>query len=248
MTSGTGDAPDRSLGESALRDRLLFLLTASSGAVDAISFLGLGKVFTAFMTGNIGFLGMALSGNAGAPSAIAVLVSMAAFAVGVYLATRIVAPSKRTAEKDSDTPHRAVWPRPVTLCLGLSLLPHLCFVTIWLAESGEPSVAMTRALLASWALAMGMQSGAVRRLDVTGVFTTAATATYIFLIGNAGSDRPASEEGRRWFGVIVSLLIGATAGGLMLGYLPAYAPILPLVITAGVVASATMGFRRRNVD
>ena len=31
---------------------------------------------------------------------------------------------------------------------------------------------------------MGIQSGAVRKLDVGGTFTTAATATFIFLAGN----------------------------------------------------------------
>ena len=51
----------------AVRNGLLNALTISSGAVDAVSFLALGKVFTAFMTGNFAFLGMGIVGNAGAP-------------------------------------------------------------------------------------------------------------------------------------------------------------------------------------
>ena len=43
------------------RDVSLMALSISSGAIDAISFLVLGKVFTAFMTGNIVFLGSARS-------------------------------------------------------------------------------------------------------------------------------------------------------------------------------------------
>jgi uncharacterized membrane protein YoaK (UPF0700 family) len=39
--------------ELRVRDVLLNALAVSSGAVDAISFLALGKVFSAFMTGNI---------------------------------------------------------------------------------------------------------------------------------------------------------------------------------------------------
>ena len=50
-----------------VRDWLLSALTVSSGAVDAISFLALGKIFTAFMTGNIAFLGMGIAGHPGAP-------------------------------------------------------------------------------------------------------------------------------------------------------------------------------------
>ena len=51
-----------------VRDLLLNALTVSSGAVDAISFLALGKVFSAFMTGNIAFLGLRIAG-AGEPGA-----------------------------------------------------------------------------------------------------------------------------------------------------------------------------------
>jgi uncharacterized membrane protein YoaK (UPF0700 family) len=59
---------------------LLMALTVSSGAVDAISFLAHGKVFTAFMTGNIVSLGLLIAANG--PDSTAILVSMAAFAVG----------------------------------------------------------------------------------------------------------------------------------------------------------------------
>src|ERR1700680_1102320 len=47
------------------RDLLLNALTVSSGAVDAISFLALGRVFSAFMTGNIAFLGLPVAYNGG---------------------------------------------------------------------------------------------------------------------------------------------------------------------------------------
>jgi uncharacterized membrane protein YoaK (UPF0700 family) len=61
----------RAARQQRLRDSLLVTLTFSSGAVDAISFLALGKVFSAFMTGNIAFLGIRLAG-APAPGAWAV--------------------------------------------------------------------------------------------------------------------------------------------------------------------------------
>jgi hypothetical protein len=43
----------------------LLVLTAVSGIVDAISFLGLGHVFTANMTGNVAFLAFAVAGIPG---------------------------------------------------------------------------------------------------------------------------------------------------------------------------------------
>ena len=55
-----------------------------------------------------------------------------------------------------------------------------------------------------------------------------------------------SDERRRLRSILVSLVIGATAGGLLLIHAPIYAPVLPLVITVGVVAIAATTFRYRN--
>ena len=41
---------------------LLLLLSVVTGVIDAISVLGLGKVFTANLTGNVVFLGFAAAG------------------------------------------------------------------------------------------------------------------------------------------------------------------------------------------
>src|SRR6266478_6593021 len=99
--------------ELKVRDLLLNALAVSSGAVDAISFLSLGKVFSAFMTGNIAFLGLRVAG-ASAPGWVSIVVSMAAFAAGVYISTRIVRPSEGTG----------MWPQRVTVALGVSLIAH----------------------------------------------------------------------------------------------------------------------------
>jgi len=53
-----------------------------------------------------------------------------------------------------------------------------------------------------------------------------------------------SEEHRRLRGVLVSLVIGATAGSLLLIHAPFYAPVLPFAITVGVIVAAAKGFRR----
>ena len=44
---------------------ILMAMTAVSGIVDAVSFLVLGRVFTANMTGNVVFLGFAIGGVPG---------------------------------------------------------------------------------------------------------------------------------------------------------------------------------------
>jgi uncharacterized membrane protein YoaK (UPF0700 family) len=245
---------DRQISCVAVRNWLLDALTVSSGAVDAVSFLALGKVFTAFITGNVAFLGMAIASTTGSaiygvvpPQILWVLAALAGFAVGVYLATKIVTPFKQPAAHEGEQPSGVVWPHRTTFALGLSLLAHLGFVLIWFATSARPSANVIPALLAAWALAMGMQSGAVRNLKVAGIFTTAATATYIFLFGAVATGQAiTSDERRRMRGVLLSLVIGATAGGLLLIHAPIYAPLLPFVITIGVVATAAKVFRYRD--
>jgi uncharacterized membrane protein YoaK (UPF0700 family) len=223
-------------GARRVRDLLLNALTVSSGAIDAISFLALGKVFSAFMTGNIAFLGLRVAGATGAPGGVAIFASMASFAAGVYLATRIVKPSEDSG----------IWSPRVTAALGISLIPHAVFATVWLASNGHLSLNVSHVLLGLWGFAMGMQSAAVRRLHVDGVFTTAATATIIFLVGDLTNWSATVAERRRFTDVLVSLFIGATAGGVLLVHAPLYAPLLPFVMTLAAVATATIVLRKRD--
>jgi uncharacterized membrane protein YoaK (UPF0700 family) len=217
---------------AAVRDLLLIGLTFASGAVDAIAFLGLSKIFSAFMTGNLVFLGLAVAGANGI-DLVRVAAALSAFAVGVYLAIRIV---KRT--KGS-----AIWPRRVTIALAFSVLAQAAFLGGWLVVSGRPSTGVGDLLIAVSALALGLQSGAVMSLDVKGVFTTAATATMIMLMSDEAGWSHSSPERRRLAGVLAALVAGALAAGLLLLHARAYAPILPLVVTLIVIATASVGLK-----
>ena len=78
-----------------------------------------------------------------------------------------------------------------------------------------------------------------------GVFTTAATATVMFLMRDvAARSGSAATERARLAGVLVALAAGATAGGLLLVHARTYAPVLPLVATAVVVAIASVAMNR----
>ncbi|WP_051979046.1 YoaK family protein [Edaphobacter aggregans] len=228
VTIATGTI-ERQISDVRIRHWLLDALTVSSGSIDSISFLGLGKVFTAFMTGNVAFLGMGIAGNP-VPRIVSVLASMAGFAVGIYFATRITSSDKQKSG--------VTWSPRTTFALGVSLLAHLCFVAIWFATSGRPGASAVPILLAVWALAMGLQSGAVRKLHVEGIFTTAATGTFIVLASDLVNWGLTRDERRRYRGVLISLVIGATAGAYLFFHAPIFAPVLPLVITAGVAVTA----------
>ncbi|MGA3043025.1 MAG: YoaK family protein [Bryobacteraceae bacterium] len=226
--------PDQAL-KIRIRDILLNTLTVSSGAIDAVSFLDLGKVFSAFMTGNVAFLGLRAAGAPG-PDWTNIMAAVFAFAVGVYFSTRIVRPSEAFG----------IWSQRVTVALCVSLVAHAVFLSVWFASNGRPSAGVVPVLLGSWGFAMGMQSAAVRRLHVDGVFTTAATATVIFLAGDLAYWSATARERRRLAGVLASLFVGATAGGLLSVHAHIYAPVLPFMITVGVVATAA--FALGNLD
>ena len=229
-TSAEGASP------TAVRDLLLVGLTFSSGAVDAIAFLGLGKVFTAFQTGNLVFLGVGAA-DVGGPDVTSVGCSLLGFAAGVFAGTLLVRPSKGSG----------IWPRRVTSTLAPTLLLQTAFLALWAASSGRPGSGSAHALIALSGLAMGLQSGAVLSLAVTGVFTTAATATVMFLMrdqAERADSKPA--EPTRLAGALVALCAGAAAGGTLLLHARAYAPALPLCATFIVIAIASRALHGRE--
>src|ERR1700736_6710616 len=85
--SGAVGADRESLSLRAARSirhpltRTLLLLTFTTGLIDAVSYLGLGHVFTANMTGNVVLLGFGIAGSGGLP-VVAPIVSLAAFLAG----------------------------------------------------------------------------------------------------------------------------------------------------------------------
>lgn len=213
-----------------VRDALLIALTCSTGAVDAVSWLGLGKVFSAFMTGNLVFLGFEAGGAVG-PSVPRVLASVAGFAAGASLGARIVAVEAR---------HHAsgVWPGRVTAALALALVAQAVFLGLWAAVGGTPSAGAGHLLVAVSALAMGLQTSAVFSLGVRAVFTTAATATLTAFMGDLTAWSTTRAERGRLAGVLGGLLVGSMAGAYAVAHARTWAPALPLAISGFVVVVA----------
>jgi uncharacterized membrane protein YoaK (UPF0700 family) len=104
------------------------------------------------------------------------------------------------------------------------------FLAVWAVTSGQPSTVTTDVLLGLFSLAMGIQTAAVRSLGVQGVFTTAGTFTLVAVVGILAGARPRAEM-RRLAGVLIGLVAGAVAGGLLFLHAVSAAPVLPLVIT-----------------
>jgi uncharacterized membrane protein YoaK (UPF0700 family) len=229
-----------------VRDLLLMALTVSSGAIDAISYLGLGKVFTAFMTGNIVFLGMRTA-SAGDFDIVRITIALAAFSAGVLLArltAKFLRNSERRFGRNSDR-GSGEWPRELATALGIVVIAQAGFLAVWAPTGGWPADGVADILVGMWALGMGVQSAAALSFGVTGIFTTAATGTLVILMDSVAAwSRPATER-RRLAGVLVSLFSGAVTGGLLLKYTRAYAPVLPLMGAILALAIAARELRKR---
>ena len=216
------------------RDVLLVALAVASGAVDAISYFGLGKIFSAFMTGNIAFLGFGIV-EIGGPDVISVILALSMFTAGAYLGLRFA--TLRPDESD-------LWPPATTVLLVLVAIAEACFLVVWFATTGHPPTRVRDVLIVLFSLAMGIQTAAVRSLGVQGVFTTAGTFTLVAFAGTFAGSRSRAEM-PRLAGVLAGLIAGAVGGGLLFLHARSYAPVLPLAITVLVIV-AGRGLARRT--
>lgn len=210
-----------------LRDGVLVALAVAVGAVDAISWLALGKVFTAFMTGNLAFLGFDLGGADG-PPALRVALAIGGFLAGAWVAGRVV----------GEPNDRKLWPAGVTRALALVVALQGAFLVLWLAIDGRPDNASADWLVLISALAMGVQTGAIFTLGVRASFTTAATATLAVFAGDVAGWKASTEERVRLAAVAIAVVAGGAIGALLIDHARNWAPLFPLLVTAAAVSVA----------
>jgi uncharacterized membrane protein YoaK (UPF0700 family) len=208
---------------------VLVVLTVTTGLVDAVSVLGLGRVFTANMTGNVVFLGFAAAGVPGFSVARAVL-SLAGFVVGAMLGGRLgVAMAGMSRRR---------WLLTVAV-----VETGLCFVATWVAI-GYDMVTFTPvptlyALIICTAVAMGLRNATVRRLAVPDLTTTVLTLTLTGIAADstlAGGGNP--RLGRR-LAAMLSIFAGSAVGAVLvsLGGLA-----LPLAVTGACILLVTVAY------
>ena len=219
-----------------IRNAVLVVLSASTGAIDALSWLGLDKVFSAFMTGNVVFLGFRAGGATG-PSVPRVLAALAAFSAGAFLSGLIVRRVRDTG---------AVWSPRVTLALAAGLLFQAAFLAVWSSVGGHPSTATGDVLIALSSLAMGIQSAAIFSLGLRAIFTTAFTATVTVFFGDLAGWTQARGERYRLLAVALAVFTGAAAGAFVFDHAERWAPALPLGLSGLAVATAAAAFGTRT--
>jgi len=155
---------------AANRDFMIVLLAWAAGSVDAISYLALGHVFTANMTGNTLLLGM----NAGQGHGVEALRSAAAL-LGYLFGVAIGA---LLARKDK----RKTWSSGVTATLALETVVLGAFGLAWYFTGAAQQSDPWYTLIAVCGVTMGLQSVAVRQLGIPGIVTTYITGTLTSLV------------------------------------------------------------------
>jgi uncharacterized membrane protein YoaK (UPF0700 family) len=228
--------PASRLPASRRTDLLLIFLTFDGGAVDAMTFLGLGQVFTANMTGNLVLMGIGVARGSGA-EVFRSAVALVAFVFGAVAALRLAGLG----------PTRP-WSTGFRAALGFKLLLQVTFLAGWLAVSGRPGTELEAVLIAVSALAMGTQTGAVRALAVEEISTTYVTGTLAGLIGELAERTGSREDRARRALVLAALLAGAACSALLVLYARPAAPALPLAVTLLVLALDVNPPRRLAAD
>ncbi|MFF7188726.1 YoaK family protein [Streptomyces sp. NPDC008222] len=211
---------------------LMLTLTVVTGLVDAVSYLGLGHVFVANMTGNVVFLGFAL---AGAPnlSAAASVVSLASFLVGALTGGRL---GTRFANHRGNLLKTATAVQTVLVAVT---------VAVTAIGDGKVTTGVEYTLVVFLGLAMGLQNAVARRLGVPDLTTTVLTLT---LTGLAADSAPAGgaapRPGRRILSVL-AMFLGAFIGAQLLLHVHL---VLALGLALALLAVTSVATHRLSSD
>jgi uncharacterized membrane protein YoaK (UPF0700 family) len=229
------------------KDGLILLLTWTAGCLDALSFLGLGHIFVANMTGNTVLFGLAIA-QGDWLEMLRSLISMLGFSLGALGGTLLV---ERNYEQNGGR-----WLPQVLLALGIEAALLLVFALGWPLVNARRTIhPVADVLLALSALAMGQQSAIALSLDVPGVSTTYITGTITTLMASLGrrlfvdTQKPRAAARRidtqierlkplRMAAVWLTYSIAAITGGLSALHLAWLAPYLPLLAILAVLIGA----------
>ncbi len=208
--------------------QLLLAMTLLTGLVDAFSFLVLGHVFVANMTGNVVFLGFALVGVPGF-SIVASVVALASFWCGALAGGKV---GSRLGK------HRGR-----LLSTAASIQVVFLAASVVLAALSRDSMTTTTGfrypLIVVLGIAMGIQNATARKLAVPDMTTTVLTLT---ITGTAADSSLAGGKGSlagRRFIAVATMLVGALIGAALIIHVYIVYPLVIALIVMVIVATAT---------
>ncbi len=212
---------------------LLIALTVVTGLVDAFSYLVLGHVFVANMTGNVVFLAFAL---AGAPS-FSIAASLSAigwFAFGSLL-------GGKCAVMLAD--HRG---RMLSLAASAQAALVVIAIVLSIAGGSQPVGGYRYGLIGLLAVTMGVQNAIARKLAVSDLTTTVLTLTTTGVFADSRVvGGPGSKAGRRLLSIL-AMFAGALVGAAFVVHASkTFALVVALVLVVLVAILAGLFSRHR---
>lgn len=208
---------------------ILCALTALTGLLDAVSYLRLGHVFAANMTGNVVFLGFAATGDSGT-SAPSSLLAIAAFIAGAGLGGLL---ARRYADRRRAWLGRALGAQAVLLAAAAALL---CSGVV--ADHGWSPVLLT--LLSA---GFGLQNATVTRLAMPSLRTTVLTLSLTGLASDWA--RGITDRDAMWHRIASAVIMGV--GAAVGAFLVTWSVTAVVALAAMVLAGAAIVVRYRAV-
>ena len=222
----------------------ILLLVGLAGYFDAISYLGLGHVFTANMTGNIVLLALNI-GQRDLSAVLHYLCALGGFCLGILCGALLVG---QASVGDVRTP-------AMTRAVAVEGILLLIFAVLWLVNGTKPQGDVILVLLGLASMAMGLQSAIVRGIGHPGIATTALTSPLATLMtelakcidfmthaasrtkGGTGSQAK-PDVIRHLVAVLLMYGLAALVGGVTLTLFPTEAVFLPLIALLPVILDA----------
>ncbi|GAA4727483.1 YoaK family protein [Nocardioides endophyticus] len=202
----------------------MLALTFSTGIIDAVGYLGLDRVFTGNMTGNVVIMGMAMAGGDGLP-VLGPTLALVGFMLGAAAAGRALRGG-----------HPGWSSRTTRLLLVVGAMMAGVSVTLFavgddLTQAG--GVAVTTVLGA----AMGLQAAAARVVAVKDVTTVVVTSTITGLAADSVFGGGIPGGGVRRVAAVVLILVGAGVGALAITWHLGVGPMICAVLTVAVAVA-----------
>jgi uncharacterized membrane protein YoaK (UPF0700 family) len=205
--------------------RLLLVLTMVTGVLDAVSYLKLGRVFVANMTGNVVYLGLAI-GHAQDFSIPTSFVAIVSFFSGAFAGGRV---GLRIGQ------HRGRHLAGATL-IECALVVVTLVVSMLAGDFND--YAVRYALIVLLAITMGFQNATARRLGVPNLTTTVLTMALTGLAADSNwAGGKHSPSGPR-LAAIAAMLLGAALGAAVISRSGASAALALALALLAIVAVA----------
>jgi uncharacterized membrane protein YoaK (UPF0700 family) len=197
-------------------------MTAVTGLVDAVSFLSLGHVFTANMTGNIVLLAFA---SVGVPqvSLARSIAALLGFIAGATLGGRIMAGTNTMVQLRAASS---------VVALEIVFLVGATLAAVGYSDVSSPHFLQLYAMIAFTAIAMGIRNAAVRKLAVPDLTTTVLTLTITGLAADSSLAHGNNPRLQRRIAAVVAMFAGAALGSIILRHSVFMALVCSVVLSS----------------